>query len=150
MEKPVYTVICTHCAREERLPVEHSPEGWDVVDGAAICPDCIDATVRLAPNLVSFDTGVFDGDGSTTFYVSATDMEPMRFTLAPRPEPAFSLCLAQSLPGQYSVALSPARVMTLYQPLAYLLDADEADELARQLHHYAEQARRPGTLGAAA
>lgn len=150
MEKPVYTVICTHCAREERLPVERSPEGWDVVDGAAICPDCLDATMRLAPNLVSFDTGVFDGDGSTFFHLPDPGENAMRFTLAQRPEPAFSLCLAQSMPGQYSVALSPARVMTLYQPLAYLLDADEADELARQLRHYAELARRPGTLGAAA
>ncbi len=149
MEKTPCTFIC-ECEQQAQAPANSFPEGWDVIDDKAVCRDCLNATVRLAPNMVSLNSGVFEGDAGATQMFAMADRTSIKLKQPPIVEPPFALCVAQQLPGEYAVALSPARVLTLYQPLAYLLDPDEADALADELRHYASLARRPGTLGAAA
>lgn len=146
MEKPASTFICATCQRHEVVPYapgtaaakNYVPEGWDIEGATALCPDCVAASVTIA-----------DFNDVPTIFASDRDTFTLRADLPP--EPPFTIGLdCSGQPDRCAIVLSPARVMTLYQPLAYLLDADEAMELAAELLRHATMARRAGTMGTAA
>jgi len=131
--------ICESCGRQENTRSWVAPADWAVIAqelerSVVHCPDC---AAKPEPEcIVGFDASSIDDESAALLRAAA--------------EPAFGLHLTRQLDGSYLISMAPVKVLTLYQPMGFVLDADDAELLAADLQHHAGLVRNPGTLGAVA
>jgi len=152
-----YTFICEACGRLENTRSWVAPADWAVIAqelerSVVHCPDCAAKPEQAC--FIGLDTSSTADEMVMSFHGVRVPGQRlfMNYESAVRAaaDPAFGLHLTRQLDGSYLISMAPVKVLTLFQPMGFVLDADDAELLAADLQHHAALVRNPGTLGAVA